>query len=182
MPEKIYECTASWDALPSYQISNEYLAVFYCFLLLSFSLRAFKMTTAEASELAGLESISLNLFNTKRLQAILKQPFWWLLRASQKVLAWTESQFVNTNSEVVPASQDTPEHRLILMRKLPLLNFFSALISQPIHVLWTWNHRQSPCEERIWCVTGLRSLEPKPASPGTVLLIFAGGVIIPCQY
>lgn len=62
---------ASLDALPSYQIPSESFVAFYRFLLLSFSLRGFKTTTAEAPELAGLESISLNLLNMKRLQAIL---------------------------------------------------------------------------------------------------------------
>lgn len=70
---------ASLDAFPSYQIPSESFVAFYCFLLLSFSLTAFKMTTAEAPELAGLESISLNLLNMKRLETILKQPFCLLI-------------------------------------------------------------------------------------------------------
>jgi len=50
---------ASLDALPSYQIPSDSFLAFYCFLLLSFSLRSFETTTAEAPEQAGLESISV---------------------------------------------------------------------------------------------------------------------------
>lgn len=69
--KKSMSAPASLDALPSYQIPSESFVAFYCFLLLSFILRGFKTTTAESPELAGLESISLNLLNMKRPQAIL---------------------------------------------------------------------------------------------------------------
>lgn len=83
-------------------------------------------------------------------------------------LSGTWSWLFNTKNAIVQASHDTWECRLILMRKLPLPNSSSALISQPIHDLWAWNHTWSPCEERVWCVTGLGSLEPKLSRPGRV--------------
>lgn len=62
---------AGLGAFPSYQIPSESFVAFYHFLLLSFSLRGFKITTAEVPGLGGVESISLSLLNMKRLQAIL---------------------------------------------------------------------------------------------------------------
>lgn len=62
---------AGLGAIPSYQIPTESLVAFYRFLLLSFSLRGFKITTAEVPRLGELESITLSLLNMKRLQSIL---------------------------------------------------------------------------------------------------------------
>lgn len=62
---------AGLGATPSYQIPTESLVAFHRFLLLSFSLRGFKITTAEVPRLGELESITLSLLNMKRLQSIL---------------------------------------------------------------------------------------------------------------
>lgn len=119
----------SLDALPPYQISTEYLVAFYHFLLLSFHLRAFKMATAVALQLLELESISLNLSDTERLQTFLKCPFWQLLGAAQTEREGMCVWLLNTRSSDLGILQCSRIQINTLMRKILLTNFsisFSA--------------------------------------------------------